>query len=44
MAKVFPKLCINSTCMNVLYVPAYKLHMCLQCEACIERRAQCSNA
>lgn len=33
-----PKLCINSNCNQVLYVPAFKLHMCLQCEKCIAKR------
>lgn len=30
-----PKQCVNASCSNVFYVPAYKLPMCLQCEACV---------
>lgn len=33
-----PKACINLSCDQVIYVPDYKLHMCLQCEKCIARR------
>jgi len=33
-----PKLCVNNDCMIVFYVPVYKLHMCLQCQACVDKR------
>lgn len=33
-----PKLCINSKCNNIMYVPDYKLHMCLQCNKCIDNK------
>ena len=37
MDKMKPKLCINSSCRNVIYVPDNMLHMCLQCETCTEK-------
>jgi hypothetical protein len=35
-----PKECCNSHCINIMYVPDYKLHMILQCEECIEKREE----
>ena len=32
-----PKQCVNASCSNVFYVPDYKLHMCLQCQACVDK-------
>jgi len=29
-----PKACVNQGCNNTFYVPAYKLHMMLQCPTC----------
>ena len=33
-----PKQCVNASCSNVFYVPDYKLHMCLQCQTCVDKR------
>lgn len=33
-----PKLCINSSCKNIMYVADHMMHMCLQCEECVEKR------
>ena len=33
-----PKQCINQGCTKVMYVPDYKLHMCLECTDCIDKR------
>ena len=38
--KMKPKLCINNSCKNIIYVPASMLHMCLQCKTCVEKRAK----
>lgn len=34
-----PKLCINSSCRNILYVPAEWFHQCLECSDCATKRS-----
>jgi hypothetical protein len=33
-----PKECINSNCNRVFYVPRYLIHLCLQCQTCIDKK------
>lgn len=41
---MIPKECVNNNCKNIMYVPAYKLHMLLQCEKCIEMKTSITNS
>lgn len=32
-----PKQCINSNCVNIIYVKESELHLPIQCESCINK-------
>ena len=33
-----PKECINSNCKSGFYVPTHLIHLCLQCQNCIDKK------